>query len=157
MAIQNIALGAVPGMALCGLVAAAQGPERAGEVEIVTAYLAGTLRQRRTGVGWRGVADLPEPASAPSVGLTEVDAALDLVCGRGCAPQEPGGEAPGAGGAGTRVGGGREGRCGCGVKACPAVDHDSSSLTPLPVPPRPPCRGEERSHPTVPGGRGPAG
>ena len=35
MAIQNIAVGGVLGMALCGLVTAAQGPERAGEVEIV--------------------------------------------------------------------------------------------------------------------------
>jgi DNA ligase-1 len=51
------------------------------EVEIVTAYISGTLRQRRTGVGWRGVSDLPEPASAASVGVTEVDAALEQISG----------------------------------------------------------------------------
>jgi DNA ligase-1 len=51
------------------------------EVEIVTAYLSGTLRQRRTGVGWRGVADLPEPASVATVGVTEVDAALEQISG----------------------------------------------------------------------------
>ena len=43
------------------------------EVEIVTAYLSGTLRQRRTGVGWRGLSDLPEPATTPTVAVTEVE------------------------------------------------------------------------------------
>ena len=54
---------------------------RADEVEIVTAYLSGTLRQRRTGVGWRGVADLPAPASEPGIGVAEVDAALEHLAG----------------------------------------------------------------------------
>ena len=35
------------------------------------------LRQRRTGLGWRGLAEAPAPASAPSVGLTEVDEILE--------------------------------------------------------------------------------
>jgi DNA ligase 1 len=51
------------------------------EVEIVTAYLSGTLRQRRTGVGWRGLSDLPEPAASASVGVAEVDAALERIAG----------------------------------------------------------------------------
>ena len=51
----------------------------ADEVDVVTAYLSGTLRQRRTGVGWRGLADLPEPAVTASVGVTEVDAALEQI------------------------------------------------------------------------------
>lgn len=46
------------------------------EIEIATAYLAGTLVQRRTGVGWRGLADLPQPAATPSVELAETDAVL---------------------------------------------------------------------------------
>ena len=29
------------------------------ELEVVVSYLGGTLRQRRTGLGWRGVSDLP--------------------------------------------------------------------------------------------------
>jgi DNA ligase-1 len=49
------------------------------EVETVTAYLSGTLRQRRTGVGWRGLADLPEPAPSPSVGVAEVHATLEEI------------------------------------------------------------------------------
>jgi DNA ligase-1 len=57
----------------------AQAP--ADEVEIVTAYLSGTLRQRRTGVGWRGLADLPPPAPAPSVSVSDVDAALEQIAG----------------------------------------------------------------------------
>ncbi len=32
------------------------------EVETATSYLSGVLRQRRTGLGWRSLADLPEPA-----------------------------------------------------------------------------------------------
>ncbi|MGZ4274979.1 MAG: ATP-dependent DNA ligase, partial [Solirubrobacteraceae bacterium] len=57
----------------------AQAP--ADEVEIVTAYLSGTLRQRRTGVGWRGLADLPPPAEVATVGVTEVDATLEQIAG----------------------------------------------------------------------------
>jgi DNA ligase-1 len=46
------------------------------EIDIAASYLSGTLRQRRTGLGWRGLADLPDPTTEPSVGLTEVDDAL---------------------------------------------------------------------------------
>ncbi|HEY0905206.1 MAG TPA: ATP-dependent DNA ligase [Marmoricola sp.] len=49
------------------------------EVEIVTAYLSGTLRQRRTGIGWRGVAELPAPAASPSLEVGDVDAALEQI------------------------------------------------------------------------------
>jgi DNA ligase-1 len=51
------------------------------EVELVTAYLSGTLRQRRTGVGWRGLAALPPPAAAASVSVSQVDAALEEMSG----------------------------------------------------------------------------
>jgi len=51
----------------------------ADEVELVATYLSGTLRQRRTGVGWRGLTGLPEPAAAPSVGVLEVDATLERI------------------------------------------------------------------------------
>src|SRR3954468_5041472 len=67
------------------------------EVEVVVAYLGGTLLPRRTGggwggrgvgggdrggalrrgrggVGWRGVGSPPEPASDPSLTVAEVDA-----------------------------------------------------------------------------------
>ncbi len=37
------------------------------EVEIVTSYLAGSLRQRRTGLGWRGLSSLPQAAAPPPV------------------------------------------------------------------------------------------
>ncbi|HET7072350.1 MAG TPA: ATP-dependent DNA ligase [Nocardioides sp.] len=47
------------------------------ELPLVTAYLGGTILQRRTGVGWRGLSSLPEPASEPSVTATEVHEALD--------------------------------------------------------------------------------
>ncbi len=49
------------------------------EVELVATYLSGTLRQRRTGIGWRGLAQLPEPAGTASLGLLEVDAALERI------------------------------------------------------------------------------
>src|SRR6478735_9668387 len=41
------------------------------EVDIAASYLSGTLRQRRTGVGWRGLADVPAPAAEASVSLSE--------------------------------------------------------------------------------------
>ena len=49
------------------------------ELDLVATYLSGTLRQRRTGVGWRGLSGLPEPASEPSVGVLEVDATLEAI------------------------------------------------------------------------------
>ncbi|MCD6639434.1 MAG: ATP-dependent DNA ligase [Nocardioides sp.] len=47
------------------------------DVEVVVSYLAGTLRQRRTGVGWRSLQDLPEPAAEPTLTVAEVDHALE--------------------------------------------------------------------------------
>ncbi len=51
----------------------------AADMEIATAYLAGELRQRRTGVGWATVSTVPAPAAEPSLTLTEVDAELDRI------------------------------------------------------------------------------
>jgi DNA ligase-1 len=56
--------------------AAGSGPD---VVPIVTSYLAGALRQRRTGLGWRSLQALPEPADAASLEVTEVDAAFDHI------------------------------------------------------------------------------
>jgi DNA ligase-1 len=47
------------------------------ELTVVTAYLGGTILQRRTGVGWRGLDALPDPADRPSVTPLEAHAALD--------------------------------------------------------------------------------
>ena len=49
------------------------------ELETVVAYLGGTLRQRRTGLGWRGVSDLPAPAAAPTLTVSEVHEAFDAI------------------------------------------------------------------------------
>ena len=49
------------------------------ELETVVAYLGGTLRQRRTGLGWRGVSDLPTPAAAPTLTVSEVHEAFDAI------------------------------------------------------------------------------
>ncbi len=49
------------------------------EIETVTAYLGGTLRQRRTGLGWRGVSNLPPPALSPSLTLHHVHEAFDEI------------------------------------------------------------------------------
>ena len=48
-------------------------------VDLVATYLSGTLRQRRTGVGYRGLASLPEPADEPSLTVAEVDARLEAI------------------------------------------------------------------------------
>ncbi len=44
----------------------------ASELEIVTAYVGGALRQRRTGLGWRGLTELPAAAPASSLTVLEV-------------------------------------------------------------------------------------
>ncbi len=53
----------------------------AEEIPLVAGYLSGALRQRRTGVGWRGLSELPEPALVPTVSLAEVDATLGEIAG----------------------------------------------------------------------------
>jgi DNA ligase-1 len=53
----------------------------AGEVEPGVAYLSGELRQRRTGVGWAALRDLPAPAREPSLAVGEVDVALERIAG----------------------------------------------------------------------------
>jgi DNA ligase 1 len=47
------------------------------ELPVVTAYLGGTVLQRRTGVGWRGLSGLPEPATEPTLTALEVHQTLD--------------------------------------------------------------------------------
>jgi DNA ligase-1 len=51
------------------------------EVEPGVAYLSGELRQRRTGVGWAALRDLPAPAEHPELEVGDVDAALEHVAG----------------------------------------------------------------------------
>lgn len=53
--------------------------ETVDDMEIATAYLAGELRQRRTGVGWATVSTMPPPASQPSLTLAELDAELERI------------------------------------------------------------------------------
>ncbi|HEU5035658.1 MAG TPA: ATP-dependent DNA ligase [Nocardioides sp.] len=49
------------------------------EVETVTAHVGGALRQRRTGLGWRGLSELPPPAATPSLTVLEVHEAFDRI------------------------------------------------------------------------------
>ncbi|GGL99899.1 ATP-dependent DNA ligase [Nakamurella endophytica] len=63
------------------LLAAALGRAAPDELELVVTYLSGTLRQRRTGVGWAALTDLPAPAGAPTLTVTEVDRAFEAVAG----------------------------------------------------------------------------
>ncbi|HEX6149579.1 ATP-dependent DNA ligase [Nocardioides sp.] len=53
----------------------------ADELPLVTSYLAGSLLQRRTGLGWRGLKTMPEPASEPSLTVREVHEAFDQLAG----------------------------------------------------------------------------
>ncbi|GAA1711028.1 ATP-dependent DNA ligase [Isoptericola hypogeus] len=58
------------------LAGALRAAEPGDEVEVVAAFLSGRPRQRRTGLGWRTLGSLPEPAAEPSLTPTDVDAAL---------------------------------------------------------------------------------
>ena len=51
------------------------------EIEIVTSYLSGSLRQRRTGVGWRSARATVAAATVPSLTVTEVDALFAELAG----------------------------------------------------------------------------
>lgn len=56
--------------------AAVEGPD---EIEVVAAYLAGVLPQRRIGVSWRGLQSLPDPADAATLTVADVDQAADAL------------------------------------------------------------------------------
>ena len=58
---------------LADLLAAADDP---AEAELVASFLSGRLRQRRTGVGWRSLDDIPAPAAEPMLTTADVDAAM---------------------------------------------------------------------------------
>src|SRR6188472_2493725 len=47
-----------------------------GEIEPGVAFLSGELRQRRTGVGWAALREVPPPAAEPSLQIGEVDDAF---------------------------------------------------------------------------------
>ena len=73
-------------VALAGTITQALGepPHHAddvAEVTLVVGYLAGSLRQRRTGLGWRGLGGLPEPAAEATLGVVDVDAAFERLAG----------------------------------------------------------------------------
>jgi DNA ligase 1 len=50
-----------------------------GEVHPAVAFLSGYLRQRQIGVGWAALRDAPDPASQPTLTVTEVDAAFERI------------------------------------------------------------------------------
>ncbi|MGJ9422896.1 ATP-dependent DNA ligase [Aeromicrobium sp. CF3.5] len=47
------------------------------EIATVVSYLAGSLRQRRTGLGWRSLQTLPDPASSASLSVLETHEAFE--------------------------------------------------------------------------------
>ena len=60
----------------------------AEDVAVVVSYLSGSLRQRRTGVGWRSLSALPPAAAEPSLTVQKVDerfAAIAELAGPGSA------------------------------------------------------------------------
>ena len=51
------------------------------DVPVVARYLAGELRQRRTGLGWRSLAAQPAPATEPTLEVLAVDAVFEQMAG----------------------------------------------------------------------------
>jgi ATP-dependent DNA ligase I len=68
-----------------GSLAGCLGRLQPAEVGVAVAFLSGELRQRQIGVGYASLRDLPPPAAAPSLTITEVDAAFEQV-GRQAGP-----------------------------------------------------------------------
>ena len=65
------------------LIAAVLADAGRADLEIVVSYLSGSLRQRRTGVGWKSVpVDLP-PAPEPTLTVAEVDAQFAAIAALG--------------------------------------------------------------------------
>ncbi len=55
------------------LIAACVAAASPDDVPVVVSYLSGSLTQRRTGVAYRSLADLPPPAASPSLEILDVD------------------------------------------------------------------------------------
>jgi DNA ligase-1 len=51
------------------------------DADLAVRYLSGELRQRRTGLGYAALRDLPAPAEQPTLGLQEVDAIFEALAG----------------------------------------------------------------------------
>ena len=65
---------------VAALAATLRGSDR-DELPLVVSYLAGSLLQRRTGLGWRGLQALPEPATSPTLTVTEVHEEFERLAG----------------------------------------------------------------------------
>jgi DNA ligase-1 len=52
-------------------------------LSLVVRYLSGSLRQRRTGVGWASLTALPPPAAEPTLTVRDVDAAFEEIAAVG--------------------------------------------------------------------------
>jgi DNA ligase 1 len=63
------------------LIAAVLREASGDDVEIVVSYLSGSLRQRRTGLGWKSLQAIPPSAAEPTLTVGEVDAAFEYVAG----------------------------------------------------------------------------
>jgi DNA ligase 1 len=63
------------------IIAAVLHETNATDAETVVSYLSGSLRQRRTGIGWRTLQDLPAPADVASLRVAEVDQTMERVSG----------------------------------------------------------------------------
>lgn len=63
--------------------AEASEPARLSELFLVVTYLSGSLRQRRTGVGWASLSALPPPAGTASLTVHDVDAAFQDIASIG--------------------------------------------------------------------------
>ena len=53
------------------------------EIALVVTYLSGTLRQRRTGVGWASLTSIPPPAAESTLTVRDVDAAFEGIAALG--------------------------------------------------------------------------
>ena len=62
-------------------IAALVGRADPDEVGLVVRYLTGELRQRRTGLGYAALRDLPAPVEVASVTVADVDAVFEHVAG----------------------------------------------------------------------------
>lgn len=49
------------------------------QLDVAVAYLAGDFRQRRTGIGWAALRDVPPPATEATLTVEQVDASFDRI------------------------------------------------------------------------------
>jgi DNA ligase 1 len=119
-----------------GLIAACLREAAPAEVAPLVAYLSGDLPQRRTGVGWASLRDMPAPAEVATLTIVEVDRLLTTIAELAGKGRRRSAHDRSASCSAGRPNPNSTCCAGCSAASCVKVRWRGSWSTPWPAPPR---------------------